>query len=141
MSIARTIAGSRIFCYINGTPFAQVTGFSFTSTNDKKEIRGIDIQTALEFAPTTVSVKGNLKLIRTLGDGGAQSAGILASQVNASREKYFTILLVERSTDLPIFQCSLCSATSENWSVESARGLLVGSIDFSGVLFTNEADL
>ncbi len=138
MARPRILVAARVLCYINGRLLGRVTAFSWNSMTAHKEARGVDDPTVQEFMPTTVGVSGSIQLLRLIGDGGAQGAGITVPQSLVSREKYFTIVLIERETDSTIFRATECVASSESWGV-AAKGILSGSVNFTGRSWSNEA--
>lgn len=139
MADQRSITGSRLLCYVNSRLLGTVVGFSWDSVTDKKVIQTLDISIPTEIASTTGMARGTITLIRTIGDGGAQSAGMAAPfQTDLSREKYFTIALVERSTDTTVFKGDACSLEGESWSVDP-RGFLVGVVRFLSLTWVNDS--
>jgi hypothetical protein len=139
MSRPKLMHGARVLCYINGKLFGVVTSFSWSSSTPRRKIHTIDIPHPVELATTTVDVTWNMGMLRILGDGGAQGAEIVAQQSDISREKYFSILLLERQTDLPLFKADLCVTESEQWSA-NAKGIVQGQISGSGILWSNETN-
>lgn len=130
--------GARLICKINGVVVGQVIDFSFTSSTGVAAKRGIDIVIPQELAPTAVSVSGSISLLRTIGDGGAQGVGLVPSQIDAHKGKYVTLLLVERTTNTAVFKCDYALINAESWNI-GPRKLMVGSIGFEGITWTNEA--
>lgn len=134
----KLVSAPRILVYINGRLFGRCTSFSWTSTTPRRAIHTIDIANPVELAATTTDVAWQMGVLRTVGDGGAQGAGIVADQVNVIKEKYFTLLLIERQTNMTIFKSDLCNTNVENWSI-AAKGLMLGQISGSGLVWVNEA--
>lgn len=137
MADSKIVTGARVVVYVNGNLFGRVDSFRWAYNTPKKEIRGIDVPYALEFAPTTQEIVATISIYKLAADGGAQGAGMSAEFVSISQEKYFTIQLVERVTDTTIFRSDFCSVQNENWEV-SARGLLKGTVTFKGINIGNE---
>jgi hypothetical protein len=138
MARPRILIAARVLCYINGRLVGRVTGFSYAGLTPHKEARGVDDPTVQEFMPTTIGVNGTITLLRTLGDGGAQGAGLTVPQNIVSKQKYFTLVLVERETDQTIFKATECVANSESWNI-MAKQIVAGTVNFSGRIYTNEA--
>ena len=134
---ALTLAGAHVVVYLNGRQYACVSGFSWNSSTPKKKIYGIDSMLPSELAPTTASITGQLQLYRLIGDGGIQGPGMAANFEAASREKYFTLQLIERRSDTCIFSAQYCSVESESWQAP-AKGLITGTMSFSALSWTNE---
>jgi hypothetical protein len=79
-----------------------------------------------------------MSIYRTVGDGGAEGGGMTAPAEELPREKYFSVLLVDRgASDAVIFQADDCSLTSQAWSVPS-RGIVTGSLEFEALTWSNE---
>lgn len=138
MAVSRVIVGPRVVCYLNGRAIGRVTDFGFESLTPKKSIRGIDVSNIVELAPTTVEARGTINLIRLAEDGGIQGIGIAAKFTDVSREKYFTIQLIDRLTDTTIFFTNTASCTGESWNVP-AKGRMQGSFSFQCLTWDNEA--
>jgi hypothetical protein len=138
MSRPKIVSAPRILVYVNGKLFGRCTSFSWTSSTPRKKIRTIDIPNPVELAATTVDVTWNLGALRTVGDGGLQGVGIAPQQTDLSLEKYFTLQLIERTSGLTIFRSDLCNTDAETWSV-TAKGLLAGAANGSGIIWSNES--
>lgn len=138
MARARVITSAAVILYVNGKPFGQVAEFSFRSTTPRRALYGLDSVDPYELAPTQAKITANMKLYRTVGDGGAEGAGLTAGFEDLSRERYFSILLVDRgASDAVIFQADLCSLSGQSWSVPS-RGIITGSIEFEALTWNND---
>lgn len=132
------LGGAKVILYINGLPYAAVTAFKWDSATPKKAIYGIDSADPYELAPTQNRITGMLMLLRIIGDGGAEGAGMVAQFPDVTLEKYFTLALVERSSDTQIFRADSCSVTSQSWDVP-ARGLVMGTLNFEALTWSNES--
>jgi hypothetical protein len=137
MTRPKIVVAAKILVYINGKLFGRCTSFSWSSMTPRKKIRTIDIQHPVELAATTVDIGWQMGVLRTIGDGGLQGAGVVAQQSDLSREKYFTIQLVERTSGLTLFRSDLNNTDAEQWGV-TAKGLLSGTANGSGILWVNE---
>ena len=137
MARPRLVSAARVNCYINGKLIGRVAGVTYNSLTPHKEARGVDDPFVQEYMPTTLAVGGSIVIHRFLGDGGAQGAGITVPQSLISKQKYFTLTLVERETDTTIFQMEAGVAHSEVWTV-IAKSMLQGTIAFSGRAWSNE---
>jgi hypothetical protein len=138
MTRPKIVVAAKILVYVNGKLFGRCTSFSWTSSTPRKKLRVIDIQVAVELMSTTIDVTWTMGVLRTVGDGGLQGAGVVAQQSELSREKYFTIQLVERTSGLTIFRSDLNNTDAEQWHV-NAKGLLEGQASGSGITWVNEA--
>lgn len=135
----KLITAPRILVYINSRLYGVCTSFSFTSTTNRKKIQTVDILHPVELAVTTSVVTWNMGVLRVMGDGGLQGAGVVARPQDLSREKYFSILLVDRLSDLPIFSSDMNNVDAESWSV-TAKGLLLGDVRGGGITWSNETN-
>lgn len=138
MTRARTIVSAGVKLYVNNAPFGQVTTFRFSSSTPREAIYGIDSLDPQELAPTRTKVSGTIGLIRTSGDGGAEGAGFTTGYEKLSREKYFSLCLIDIQTDLVIFRADYCSVVNQSWDV-AAKDFIKGSIEFEALDFSNEA--
>jgi hypothetical protein len=135
--ISKIAHGARLVLYLNGKALGIATSFDFSSDTSRKEIRGIDVPYAQELGATTTSVSGSIGLLRLITDMGAQGYNLVAPQTDAMKEKYISLLLVDRAFDTTIFQCDYAQITSERWSIV-AKGIVTGNVTFTGVLWNND---
>ncbi len=131
------IVAAKILVYVNGKLFGRCASFNWTSATPRKKLHCIDIPHPVELAATTVETSWNMGVLRTVGDGGLQGAGVVAQQTELSREKYFTLQLVERTSGLTIFRSDYNQTDSESWTV-TAKGLLAGQASGTSILWVNE---
>jgi hypothetical protein len=136
--ISRLLSGAKVILYINGNPYAAVVSFKWDSTTGRKAIYGLDSGEPYELAPTTNKIVGTMMLLRTIGDGAAEGAGLVAQFADVPREKYFSLSLIERSTDTQIFRADRCSVLNQSWDVPS-KGLAMGSLNFEALSWNNES--
>lgn len=137
MSRARTIVSAGVLLYVNNKLYGKVVAFRFTSQTPREAINGIDSIDPFELAPTSTRVTGSIELVRTVADGGAEGAGLTTSYDKLPREKYFSVMLVERISDTVLFRADHCSVVSQTWdfpSKEKARG----SLEFEALEWSNE---
>jgi hypothetical protein len=131
-----TIVGAGVAVRINGQVYGRCQNFHFSAATARHPIYGIDSLEPFELAPTVSRVAGSLSIVRTVGDAGAEGAGMSAPLDMLPREKYFALQLVERGSDLVIFDARYCSVASQNWNVE--RGAVIGTIEFEALDWNNE---
>lgn len=139
MGQPQVIRGADLQVYINGQLFAVCTGIRWQSDSGRHAIHGIDQQEAFELAPGPVSIRGTIECVRLRQDGGLEGRGVVAPSRMAVLEKYFSLAVVDRSTDTVILAIEKTSAGAQNWGTQG-RGILEGSFTFEGIGFTNEAD-
>lgn len=91
-----------------------------------------------ELAPTQGKITASMKVYRTVGDGGAEGAGMTATFEEVARERYFSVMLVDRGAqDTVLFQADNCSLVSQAWSVPT-RGIITGSLEFEALMWSND---
>lgn len=138
MSRARVIPSAAVIVYVNGKPFGRISDFNFRSMTPRRALFGIDSMHPYELAPTTGTITASMRIYRTVGDGGAEGAGMTASFEDVPREKYFSVMLVDRGAqDTVIFQADFCSVTSQSWGIPS-RGIITGNIEFEALTWSND---
>lgn len=133
----KIVVAAKVLVYINGKLFGRCTSFSWASATPHKKIRTVDIQWPVELASTTTEIVWTMGLLRTIGDGGLQGAGVVAPQAVLSKEKYFTLLLIERTSNLTLFRADMCAVDAENWTI-TAKGLMAGQANGSAIIWNNE---
>lgn len=136
MAISRLLTGAQVLCYINGGLFGRTAEISWTSNTGRKELRGIDSLEPLELIPTGAAAQGQIKIYKIHKDGGLQGAGLVAHWKDLTKEKYFSIMLLDRVTDTVLFQANRCAVTSEAWNV--GRGYVMVSVSFTVLDWNNE---
>lgn len=137
MSRARVIVAANVIVYINNLQYGRVRAFTFTSSTPRDAINGIDSLDPFELAPTSTRITAKMSLYRTLGDGGAEGAGLTTDYDNLAKEKYFSVSLVERGSDTVIFRADYCSVNSQSWDI-SSREMMTGMVEFEALNWSNE---
>lgn len=135
---AWTLAGAHCKMYVNGQPFARVATFSFTATTTHRDISVVDTLDSYELAPTGTKVLGQMVIYRLHKDGGAEGAGMKAPPPDLARQKYFSLLLLDRLTDTVVFRADQCVVQSETWNF--AKGLVTGTVSIQGQTWGNEVE-
>lgn len=130
------VVGAGVRCYINNRSFGRVADFSYSLGTPRKKLHGIDWLPPIELIQQSVDVDGEMTIYRLHKDGGAEAAGMVGTWPDLSREKYFSLVLIDRSTDTVIFQANQCSTTGQHWRI--GRGYVLGNIRFSGIQYNNE---
>lgn len=134
---AKTITSAHIVCYINGKLYGRVSSFSWDSQTIHKPIYGVDSADPFELAASSTRISGNMQIYRLMGDAGAQGAGIVPKYEDMPRGRYFNITLIDRATDLILFQAKYCILQAESWNVPS-RGIITGQCHFEAIDWSNE---
>lgn len=131
------MVGANLSVYINGKLFGRTSGINFTSSTPHKPIQCLDSIEPYELAVTTTALNGTLAIYRLHGDAGIQGAGLVANFVNLSKSKYFTLMIVDRSTSYTVFRAKHCVINSESWTMP-VNGIVKGDVSFEGIEWDNE---
>lgn len=134
---AKSLTGAHIVCYINGKLYGRVSNFTWDSQTVHKQIYGLDSADPFELAAAQTKIGGNVSIYRLIGDGGAQGAGIVPKYEDMPRGRYFNVTLLDRSTDLIVFQAKYCVLQAESWSIPM-RGIITGQLHFEAIEWSNE---
>lgn len=133
----KTLTGANLSIYINGKLFGICESFSYTIDTGRKEIRGIDSLFPFELAPTQVAVTGQMSVFRTANTAGLEGLGIAARDFVLPRERYFSITVIDRSTDSTPFKTDMAAVRHQNWDV-AAQGLMRGTFSFVASGYAND---
>jgi hypothetical protein len=133
---ALTIAGAHVVCYVNGKLYGRITNFSWSSQTANRPIYVLDTVDPVELAPGQTKISASMNVIRLHGDGGLQGTGMVPNYEQIPNGKYFTFTLIDRLTDLTIFNANYCKIQDESWSVPS-KGLVTGSVRFEALEWSN----
>lgn len=132
MSQSRGVVSAHIVVFINGLVYGQVVDLRWETSTPQISRSGVDSLTAFELSPGPVMVRGNMSILKLHSDGGLEGRGIVAPFSHISREKYFSILVVNRVTGQKLHQADKCKVTSQSWSY-GARGKPQGTFTFEGI--------
>lgn len=135
----KILVGARIRAYINNRLLGTVTRFSFSSDTGSKAYVGIDSYAPYEISSGMTKISGSIGFLRTIADGGLEGAGIIAPFKMLSREKYFSIVLVEALSNTIVFRCDKAKIQAQSWEIP-AKGKFVGVANFVGIEWSNEAE-
>jgi hypothetical protein len=138
MARSPLLTGAQVLCYINSRAFGRVADLGWTSDTPLEELRVVDVLEPVELIPQGVSVRGQLSIYRLRQDGGLQAAGMVATWADLTRQKYFSILVVDRVTDTVIFRADKCMVGSESWRF--GKGYVMGQVSFQGLGWSNETE-
>lgn len=135
----KLITGPRVLVWVNSKLYGVVKSFSYESDTPRKGIQTIDMSNDVELGTTRVKVRWNMTVYRVGGDGGLQGAGLVARSHEISKEKYFSILVVDRLYDLPIFSAEMCQTDRESGGI-NAKGIMEIQLSGTGILWSNETN-
>jgi len=137
MGRSALVTSAKVVLFVNGRPFGRVADFKWDSATPLREIRGIDSMEPFELAKTVSRVTGSMTIYRLSGDGGAEGAGLIAPVSELSREKYVSLVLVERNTNKVLFETPKAQISNQSWTVPT-RGYVMGSLQFEAIGYSNE---
>lgn len=139
MAQSQVLASAHLKCNVNGRLLGWTSGFHPRIRTPVRRAQGIDTALTFELMPTTYEVAGSMQVYRGRAQGGAEGLGMAAFARNLLLQKYCTIELLDRVTDLVVFKFGSCLITEQNWDI-SPKGLVVGQFAFEGCEYSNEAD-
>jgi hypothetical protein len=137
----KTLVSGGVNCFINGVSIGWVTGVSFASNTPRRSITGIDTLVPFELVPLSTEINGTIQVVKMFGDDSLELRGIVGGAKNIINEKYFTLMLVQRSAtgaSYILFRADQCSVESQSWDIQ-ARGIVTGQFAFRGIEATNGA--
>ncbi len=137
MSQALTISGASVVVFVNAVPYGKVTNIDWDISTPIEELRGCDSPQPYELAVTHTAVGGTLYVLRTLGDGGAEGAGMTAPLIDVGKTRYVSLTLLERRTKRILFESQRVAISSQSWSIPE-RGVTKGTITFLSIDAVNE---
>lgn len=140
MARSPNVVGAHILVFLNGRLFGQATDMKWDSVTPNIVRYGLDSLTGYELAPGPVKVQGTIAVLRRHADGGIEGAGATAPFSSIERERYFSLLVMDRATGLRIFQADRCKVISQSWSIGS-RGRMQGSFTFEALEWANESSV
>jgi hypothetical protein len=125
--------------YINSVPFARCCGLTYDVISPRKELRGIDILEPVELVPTSLSVHGTLQIYRLHSDGGIEAAGLIATWQKMTKEKYASLMVLDRSTDTVLVQVDKFCVNSQSWRVVP-KSFVLGTVSWTGFSYSNDSE-
>jgi hypothetical protein len=131
------LTAAQVAVFVNGNMYGRISNFSYSVETPRKKIHCVDSPIPFELATGVSSVSGTMGVWRMSQDGAAEGPGLVAPLDELTRERYFSLVLVDLTTATIIFQADFCSVESQTWSV-SVKNLINGTIHFSALTYRNE---
>lgn len=131
------IVTSDVQLFINGSLFAEVSGFTFDSSTPVKSIVAVDSLVPYELAPLATAVSGSIQCFRRSLSGGLEGIGITTTLDQVAKQKYVTIALKQLSTNQFVFESRFSTITHQSWSIPT-KNLMTGNFNFTGISWNNE---
>lgn len=132
------ITGPHCVCYINSVPLARAASVTADIATSRRVVKGIDVLRATELIPVEQLVGGGLSVFRLHRDGGVEAAGLIGTWDSMTREKYFSLMIIDRSTDTTVLQVDRCSIQKQSWTYQP-KSYVMGTITWTGLIYNNEA--
>jgi hypothetical protein len=137
--MSSVVVSAHLVVFINGKRFGECMGMEWEQGTPHVEKMGIDSLTPVELVPTGTRVSGTFKTLRLRATGALEGRGIVAPFRHVIREKYFSILVVNRLDGTRVFRADRCKVTSQRWQA-MAKGRVEGTFAFVGIDAANEID-
>jgi cytosine/adenosine deaminase-related metal-dependent hydrolase len=137
--ISNLVTSPHCVVYINSVPFARCCGLTYDAASPRRELKGIDTLHPVELIPLGVSLHGTFQAYRLHQDGGAEAAGLIATWGKITRGKYFSLMVLDRSTDSVLVQADRCEVTNQSWTIQPKQFVL-GTVAFSGLDYNNDSE-
>lgn len=136
----KTLVSAGVKCYINGRDIGWVTGVSFESNTPRRAIGGIDTLKPFEIVATAANVTGTISVVKMLGDESLEYHGITSGFNKLNIERYFTLMLVQRTSagaSYTLFRAEECSVERQVWQIQPKQ-IVVGTFSFQGIEWNND---
>ena len=136
MARSLLVTGAQAVVYINNSMFGRIAELNYRSETPRRKVQVIDHFGPFELIQQAVQITGSMRIYRIQEGGGIEAAGLIGTWDDLTREKYFSILVVNRLRDSVLFQAQMCSVESQDWRI--GRGHIMGTVSFSGLQWNNE---
>jgi hypothetical protein len=80
-----------------------------------------------------------LQVYRLHQDGGAEAAGLVATWQKLTKEKYASLMVLDRSTDTVLVQVDKFCVNNQSWRI-APKSFVLGTITWTGFNYTNDAE-
>lgn len=137
MSTSNLVTTPHCVALINSVPFARCSGLTYDVSSPRREVHGIDVLPPVELIPTSLSIHGTVQMYKIHGDGGNEASGLVATWNSMTREKYFSLLVLDRVTDTVLVQVDKCVVTNQSWVIQP-KSFVIGTVAFSGFDYSND---
>ena len=139
MAISNLVASPHCVAYINSVALARCCGLSYDIASPRKPLHGIDVLQPVELVPTGLSFSGTLQIYKLKDDGGAEVIGLVPTWDKVTKGKYFSLMVLDRSTDGVIINIDKCEVLNQSWSI-IPKSFVLGTITFSGFQYSSNAE-
>jgi len=136
--MSRLIVGAQVVLYLNGMPYAYVAEITPTITSPQKELRGIDTLLPFDTAPGQLTYNVSATIYRVRGSGGLEGQGFMPQWDKATRGKYFSALVMDRTNQEILFESQKSQIVAQTWKL--ARGIIMGQVQWIGISYKNDSE-
>lgn len=139
MANSQNVVGAHILCFVNGSLFAEVVGLHIESATPRIARPGVDSVVAYGLDPGPARVRATVSCLRRHNSGGLEGQGLTATYKDLPREKYFSVLLINRATGAKLLRADYCLVTNQAWSF-AAKERVTGTFGFEGLTWSTEVE-
>jgi hypothetical protein len=138
--MSKTLAGAEVKVYIGGELYPECQSISYVTDYAEDPVYGVDSVFAQEIATSRISVNGSVVGLKLKTGGGLQGNGIVSRVTETLYAPYTTLKIVDRATNLTIFECDQVKIASESVSIQ-AKGSVRISFNWKGIIPKGELDI
>ncbi len=135
MGRPRLVVGAHVIVYVNNRPFGRCAEIEYESDTPGRAVKVVDSMFPAEQIPLAAFFSGTMQIYRLHQDGGIEEVGMSGTWQDIPREKYFSVLIVDRFSDTVLFRADRCKATRQRWT--HRKGFVMGTVQFTGILWNN----
>jgi hypothetical protein len=139
MAISNLVTSPHCVAYVNSVPFARVCGLTYDIVSPRRELHGIDILEPTELVPSSLSIHGTIQVYRLHQDGGVEAAGLVATWQKLTKEKYASLMVLDRATDTVLVQVDKFCVNNQSWRI-TPKSFVLGTITWTGFGYSNDSD-
>jgi hypothetical protein len=139
MAPPKTMVAAHLLIFINGRRFGEATSIRWSIPTPHNARQGLDSLQPYGYDPAGTKVSISLSMVRVHGTGALEGRGITAPASHMARQKYDSILVVDRVTGKRVFQCDHCVVTNQDWTA-AAKQRVEGTFTFDAIEGVNEAE-
>ena len=133
MSSSFVLTGAHIVVFLNGVPYNELQGASFSIDYGESSIFGIDSLFPQEIAPSKIEVRGSFSGIRIKLSGGIQAKSLRPLFMDAATSPYISIRIQDRQSSEDILFIPKAKITRESHSI-ATKSTYKLSFDFVGMI-------
>jgi len=128
--------GANVVCWINGRQWGLVTDMDYNELSPREPEYGLDSMEPAELGPTTTLVTGVIRVLMARDNEMLEGMQVTAGLPYISSERYFSIMLQDRTSGFVIMTIDYASIDGQSWSVAN-KNLVRGQFNFKGMMVRN----